>query len=160
VKPSTEPEKIHENEKKSDEKEKKPEPAPLPPRDQVFAQLTAFQQQLATRSRVLEEREAKAGILLAVLDDLDKKATSYSNTLADAGRAALRLNAAAVDVKKRVGRAELDAAKIPEGVTESLGLENRKKLDADSGAVLDTLSQARQERDALRKRDPEGDVLK
>jgi small-conductance mechanosensitive channel len=160
VKPSTEPEKIHENEKKSDEKEKKPEPAPLPPRDQVFAQLTAFQQQLATRSRVLEEREAKAGILLAVLDDLDKKATSYSNTLADARLAALRLNAAAVDVKKRVGRAELDAAKIPEGVTESLGLENRKKLDADSGAVLDTLSQARQERDALRKRDPEGDVLK
>jgi small-conductance mechanosensitive channel len=158
--PPGEPKQVDDKEKKIDDKEKKPEPAPLALLDRVFAQLTAFQQQLATRARVLEEREAKARILLAALDDLAKKATSYSKTLADARLAALRLNAAAVDVKKRVGRAELDAAKIPDGITESLGLENRKKLDADSGAVLDSLSQARQERDALRKPDPEADALK
>src|SRR5262249_52753683 len=64
------------------------------------------------------------------------------------------------DIKKRVGRAELEAAKIPEGVTESLGLEGRKKLDADSASVLNAHSQARQELDALRKPDPQADALK
>jgi small-conductance mechanosensitive channel len=168
ARPSTEPKKVDETEKvtekekdkKPDAKEKKPESPPLDPVDRVLAQLTAFQQQLAARARVVDEREAKAVILLAGLDDLDKKATSYTTTLSDARLGALRLNAAAVDVKKRVGRGELDAAKIPDGVTESLGLENRKKLDADSAAVLNSLSQARQDRDALRKPDPDADALK
>jgi small-conductance mechanosensitive channel len=149
-----------EREKKPDELEKKPEPPPVVPIERVLAQLTAFQQQLAARVRVLDEREEKSRILLAALDDLDTKATAHSKTLADARLAALRLNAAAVDIKKRVGRTELGASKIPQGVTESLGLEGRKKLDADSAAVLNTLSQARQERDALRKPDPQADSLK
>src|SRR5262249_14418458 len=99
-------------------------------------------------------------ILLAALDDLDRKATAYSRCLADSWLAALRLNAAAVDIKKRVGRTELEAAKIPEGVTESLGLESRKKLETDSATVLDFLSQDGKERDALRKSDPQADALK
>src|SRR5262249_53976814 len=159
IKPDDKEKTAAEKEKKSDEKEKKPEPPALAPLERVFAQLTGFQQPLAARSRVLDEREEKAGILLAALDDLDRKATAYSRCLADARLAALRLNAAAVDIKKRVGRTELEAAKIPEGVTESLGLESRKKLDADSAAVLNALSQARQERDALRKPDPQADAL-
>jgi hypothetical protein len=165
--PPVEPKKSDEkksDEKKSDgrkpderEKEKKPEPAPV---ERVLVQLTAFQQQLAARARVLDEREEKGKVLLAALDDLDARAAAHAKALADARLAALRLNAAAVDVKKRVGRAELEAAKIPDGVTESLAVEGRKKLDADSAAVLNALSQARQERDELRKPDPQADALK
>ena len=65
-----------------------------------------------------------------------------------------------MDIKKRVGRTELEAARIPEGVTESLGLESRKALDADAAAVLNALSQAREERDALRKPEPQAEALK
>jgi small-conductance mechanosensitive channel len=159
-KPVEKEKKPDEKEKQSDEKEKKPEPQPLAPLPRVLTQLTAFQQQLAARVRVLDEREEKARSLLTSLDDLDKKATAYARTLADARLAALRLNAAAADIKKRVGRTELEAAKIPEGVTEALGLESRKKLDADSAAVLNALSQVKQERDVLRKPDPQADALK
>lgn len=161
--PPAEPRKPEEkkpDERKPDEKEKKPEPPPPPPLERVLTQLAAFQQQLAARARVLDEREEKGRALLAALDDLDAKAAAHAKTLADARLAALRLNAAAVDVKKRVGRAELDAAKIPEGVTESLAADGRKQLDADSAAVLNALSQARQDRDTLRKPDPQADALK
>jgi small-conductance mechanosensitive channel len=158
--PPAEPKKPDDKEKKPDDKERKPEPPPPPPLERVLVQLTAFQQQLAARARVLDEREEKAKTLLAALDDLDAKAAAHSKTLADARLATLRLNAAAVDIKKRVGRTELEAAKIPEGVTESLAVEGRKKLDADSAAVLNALSQAIQERDTLRKSDPQADTLK
>jgi small-conductance mechanosensitive channel len=158
--PPADPRKPDEKEKKPDGKEKQPEPPTLAPLERVYAQLAMFQQQLAARARVLDEREEKARGLLAALDVLDKRAEAHSKSLADARLAALRLNAAAVDIKKRVGRTELEAAKIPEGVTESLALEGRKKLDADSAALLDALSQARQERDALRKPDPQADALK
>jgi small-conductance mechanosensitive channel len=161
--PAAEPKKLDEKEKKAEEKEKpkeqKPEPPPTP-LDRVFGQLTGFQQQLAARVRVLDEREEKAKALLTALDELDAKATAYSKTLSDTRLTALRLNAAAVDIKKRVGRGELEPAKIPEGVTESLAVEGRKKLDADSAAVLNALSQTRLARDALRKPDPEADALK
>jgi small-conductance mechanosensitive channel len=146
--------------KTSDEKEKKPEPPPLPPLEKLTAQLTALQQQLAARVRVLDEREEKTKALLAALDDLDARTTTYSRTLSDTMLTALQLNAAAVDIKKRVGRAELETTKIPEGVTESLGVEGRKKLEADSAALLNALSQARQQRDALRKPDPQAEALK
>src|SRR5205823_4597220 len=81
-------------------------PGPPTPSEKVLTHLTAFQQQLAARARVLDEREEKARALLAALDDLDTKAAAHSKTLADTRLAALRLNAAAVDIKKRVGRAE------------------------------------------------------
>jgi small-conductance mechanosensitive channel len=160
--PTAEPKKTDEKkpeEKKTDEKEKKAEPPPAP-LERVLTRLTAFQQQLAARARVLDEREEKAKVLLATLDDLDARAAAHSKTLADTRLAALRLNAAGVDIKKRVGRTELEAAKIPDGVTESLAVEGRKKLDADSAAVLNALSQARQDRDTLRKPDPQADALR
>src|SRR5262245_21926307 len=118
--PPVEPKKGEE--KKPDDKEKKLEPPPPPPVERVIGQLTAFQLQLAARVRLLDEREEKARALLAALDDLDTKATAYSKTLADTRLAALRLNAGAVEIKKRVGRGELDGAKIPEGVTEALSV--------------------------------------
>src|SRR5262249_53584902 len=157
--PPAEPKKPDQAEQKSHEEEKKPEPPPHSPLERVLAQLTALQQQLAARARVLDEREEKSRILLAALDELEKRAAAHSKTLSDARLAALRLNAAAVDIKKRVGRGELEAAKIPEGVTEALGLESRKRLDADSAAVLNALSQAREELDTLRKPDPQADAL-
>lgn len=147
------------SERKPDERERKPDP-PVSPLDRVLAELMAFQQQLSARARVLEEREEKAALLLAALNDFDKKATAYSNTLVEARLAALRLGAAGVDIKKRVGRGELGVAKIPDGVTESLGADGRRQLDTDAAAVLSAIAQARQELDALRKPDPQADALK
>lgn len=148
------------DEKKPDEKEKKTEVVLPSPLERVTAQLASFQQQLAARDRVLDEREQKAKALLLALDELERTASTYSKTLADARLAALQLNAAAGEIKRRVGRNELEAAKIPLGVTDSLRMEGRKKLDSDFAAVLNSLSQTKLELATLRKTDPEATALK
>src|SRR5262249_12905193 len=107
-----------------------------------------------------DEREEKTRDLLTALDDLEKKATAYNTALAEARRLALQLNAAASDLKKRVGKGELPGDKIPAGVTDALRVELRNKLDADAGGVLTSLAQVEQEREKLRRPDPDADALK
>jgi small-conductance mechanosensitive channel len=142
-----------------DRKSKPPEAVPTP-RARAAAELAGFQQQLAARARVLDEREEKAGALLAALEALEKKAGAFARTLTDTRQTALQLNAAAVGIKTRVGRGDLDAARIPEGVTEALSVEARARLDADATAVLNALSQTRRELESMRKPDPHADAPK
>jgi small-conductance mechanosensitive channel len=138
---------------------KKPEAETRTEREKVIDRLLAFQQLLAGRVRVLDERAVKKKELLAVLDELEKKATAYSKTLADARLLALQLNATAVDLKKRLGMGELPGDAIPEGLTDALRLEVRTKLDATATAVLNTLNQLQQDRDKLLRPDPDGEAL-
>lgn len=150
--------------KKPDDREKPREqkldlPPPLP-LERATAQLAGFQQQLAARVRVMDEREEKAKVLLAALEDLDTKATTFSKTVNQTRQLALQLNAAAVAIKTRVGRGELDGSKVPAGITEAIATESRKKLDADATAVVNVVSQTRQERDALKKPDAQAEALR
>lgn len=161
--PPAEPKKVEE--KKPDGKpnpedhQKKPEAVPTP-HERAAAQLAGFQQQLATRARVLDEREAKAKVLVAALEELEKKSSVFAKTLTDTRQTALQLNAAAVCIKTRVGRGELESDKIPDGVTEALSVDSKTKLDAEVTSVLDSLGQTRQELEAMRKPDPQADALK
>jgi small-conductance mechanosensitive channel len=122
--------------------------------------LTGFQQLLAARARVLDEREEKTRDLLAALDDLEKKAGAYGAALAESRRLSLELTAAASDLKKRVGKGELPGDKIPDGVTDALRAERRAQFDADAAGVLTALAQIEQEREKLRRPDPDADAFK
>jgi small-conductance mechanosensitive channel len=147
------------------EEPKKAEPAKKPEADtrsdleKASDHLFAFQQLLSGRVRVLDEREAKRKELLASFDELEKQAAAYSKTLADARLLALRLNATAVDLKKRVGKGDLSSDAIPEGITDALRLELRTKLDGSATAVLNGLTQLQQDREKLQRPDPEGEAL-
>src|SRR5262249_40795356 len=90
---------------------------------------------------------------------LEKKARAYGAALVDARRLSLELNAAATDLKKRVGKGELAGDKVPDGVTDALRLEHRAKLDADAAGVLTVLTQVEQDREKLRRPDPDADAV-
>lgn len=123
--------------------------------------LFAAQQYLAARVRASSERAEKATALVAALDELEKKAVAYSTTLDDARRMAGQLAAVAAEVARRVGRDDLDPAKVPDGLAEAAGTTGgRAKLDADAAAVQATLADLRAERDALRKPDTEAENVK
>ncbi len=123
--------------------------------------LFAAQQYLAARVRTGGERAEKATALVAALDELEKKAVAYSTTLDDARRMAGQLAAVAAEVARRVGRGDLDPAKVPDGLAEAAGTTGgRAKLGADAAAVQATLADLRAERDALRKPDTETENLK
>src|SRR5262245_16341695 len=144
---------------------KKPDPAGKPAADtrtelqKATDQLTAFQQLLAGRVRVLDERAAKAKELRVALDDLEKVAVAYSRTLAGARLLGLRLSATAVDLKKRLGKGDLQSNPIPEGVTEALRLDTRAQLDATATSVLNAINHLQETRDKLLRPDPEGERL-
>jgi small-conductance mechanosensitive channel len=144
---------------------KKEEPVKPPAADtrtemeKAADRLLAFQQLLAGRVRVLDERAAKKKELLAALDELEKKAAAYSKMLADARLLALQANATAAELKKRLGMGELAGDAVPEGVTDALRLEARAKLDATATAVLNALAQLQQDRDRLLRPDPDGEAL-
>jgi small-conductance mechanosensitive channel len=140
--------------------EPKPEPDKRTELEKTTDALTVFQQLLAARVRVLDERDDRTRELLAALDDLQKKAAAKNGTLAEARQLALQLTAAASDLKKRVGKGELQGNQIPDGVTEALRVELRTKLDSEATAILTVLAQVEQERDQLRRPDPDADALK
>ncbi|HUR53325.1 MAG TPA: mechanosensitive ion channel domain-containing protein [Gemmataceae bacterium] len=154
-----EPDKVAEPEKKT-EVEKKPAASKVPESEKVAAELLTFQQLLAARVRVLDEREGKKAELLAALDDLEKKGTAYSKALTEARLLAQQLNATAAELKKRIGKGELPTDQAPEGITDALRLETRTALDASATAALNGLAQLQQERDRLNRPDPEGDAVK
>jgi small-conductance mechanosensitive channel len=121
--------------------------------------LLAFQQLLAGRVRVLDERQARKKELVVAYDQLEKQAAAYSKTLAAARLLALELNATAVDLKKRLGQGELSGDKIPEGITDALRLETRTKLEATITSVLNTQNQLQQARETLLRPDPDAEAL-
>jgi small-conductance mechanosensitive channel len=127
--------------------------------DQVADRLAAFQQLLAGRVRILEERQARQKDLLAAIDRLQEKARAYAKMLAGARRLALQLNATAVDIKKRLGGGDLTSEHIPDGVTDALRLELRTKLDAEATSVLNLLNQLQQDRDKLLRPDSDGQAV-
>jgi small-conductance mechanosensitive channel len=140
--------------------EKKPESDGRTPLEKTTDGLATFQQLLAARASVLDEREEKTRELLAALDDLEKKAGGYGASLAEARRLALELSAAATDLKKRVGKGQLPGDQVPDGVTDALRVERRTQLAEDAAGVLTALTQVEQEREKLRRPDAEADALK
>jgi small-conductance mechanosensitive channel len=127
--------------------------------EKIEPELLAFQQALAARVRVLDERGAKTAELLAALADLETKGKAYSKKLAEARLLALRLNATAADLKKRVGKGEIAGNQVPEGLTHALKLESRAALDAAATEVLNGLTQLQHERERLALPDPDGAAI-
>jgi small-conductance mechanosensitive channel len=144
---------------------KKAEPAPKAKPDtrtelaKAADPLLAFQQLLAGRLRVLEERKAKKKDLLAAQKQVKEKATAYAKTLAGARLLALELNAAAVELKKRLGKGELPADRVPEGITDALRLETRTRLERTAASVLNALNQLQEDQAKLLRREPDAEAL-
>ncbi|MBN9119156.1 MAG: mechanosensitive ion channel [Planctomycetes bacterium] len=131
---------------------------PLPPLEAAAKKLFAAQQHLAARARVIDERTEKAAALVAAFDEQEKKALAYSTTLDGLRGTARHLAAAAAEIERRVGRGDLEPAKVPDGVSEAVGATGaRAKFDAEAGALQAALLRLRKERDALRKPDAEAE---
>lgn len=129
--------------------------------DAAGKRLAVAQQYLAARVRTFDERAEKAAALVAALDEQEKKALGYANTLNSVRETSRQLSAAAAEIGERVGRGDLDPTKAPDGLAEAVGPTGaRAKLDADAAAVQELLVKLRAERDKLRKPDTEAEGAK
>ena len=129
--------------------------------DAAGKRLAVAQQYLAARVRTFDERAEKTAALVAALDEQEKRAMGYANTLNSVRETSRQLSAAAAEIGERVGRGDLDPAKAPDGLAEAVGPTGaRAKLDADAAAVQELLVKLRAERDKLRKPDTEAEGAK
>ncbi len=150
--------------KAADEKKVDPEAGHARPRftgiEVATQSLQEFQQLVAGRVRVLDEQDARQRDLLANLNDLEQKTNSYVRTLTKARQLATREHLTAIDLKLRVGRGDLAADAIPDGVTASLGSDLLTHLDASAASVLNAQGKIRHDRDAMARPNPAGDASK
>ncbi len=123
------------------------------PLEATAGKLLAVQQYLAARVRAIDTRAEEALTIVATLDELEKKAKAYSNTLNDARLLAGQTTTLASEIGRRVGTGDIEPGKVPDGTAEAVTFTGRAKLDADATDVQTVLDQLRQERDALRKPD-------
>ncbi|MBP3957753.1 mechanosensitive ion channel [Gemmata sp. G18] len=128
----------------------------LAPLERTARRLAGVQQHLAARVRNLDEREEKVNALVSALDELEKRAVAYLATLDDVRRLVAQVTALATETERRVGRGDLDAAKVSGGFDGG----DRAPFDIEARAVALAISQLRQEREQLRKPDPETENIK
>ncbi|VTR91935.1 membrane protein : Uncharacterized protein (Fragment) OS=Candidatus Entotheonella sp. TSY2 GN=ETSY2_17135 PE=4 SV=1: MS_channel [Gemmata massiliana] len=124
--------------------------------EQTTRALAGVQAYLTARVRNSVEREEKVNALISALDELERRAVAYSTTLDDTRRLAAQVTAFATEVERRVGSGDLDAAQVPAG----FGGTDRVQLDGELRAVTLAIQQLRQEREQLRKPDPDAENIK
>ncbi len=86
---------------------------------------------LSTRSRILEEREQQREELRGALTAFKQSIAAYSDILSQADQLAQQQYANAVELKKRIGRQQLQGDAIPDGITEALNRDRIDQLEAD-----------------------------
>lgn len=147
-------------------KEMAPKPTPQPketdPKDKGKVKepekadplsVQGFQEVLAGRVRVAEEQGQVDAELRKALAGLEKAGEAHAADLGAVRELALRRYAAAVDLKKRLGRGELKADDVPDGVPAALRRDDLTKLDAAAAALVAAQARTRQEAEALGKVD-------
>jgi|GEM_PF-3278544 len=136
-------------------------PASLTPLEQAARKLFAAQHQYSARVRTIEEREEKTRALVGALDELEKKAVAYSTTLEATRQTAEQLAVVALEIDQRVGRGDLDPARVPLELAETIRPTGEPaNLTAETAPVHATIAKLKDERDALRKPNPEIDNIK
>jgi small-conductance mechanosensitive channel len=116
--------------------------------------LPGFQQLLAARVRTAQEQAETDGRSLKALAEAEKAGEDYAKAMGEARQLALRRYAAAIDLKKRVGRGEMKGDAVPEGVGQALQREGATKLEAAATALVAAQAATRQEQERLGRPDP------
>lgn len=97
----------------------------------------AYQNLLSSRSRTIEERQKHRKEMKKELTELSGQIEKYISELRETRKLAMRRHTNAVELKKRLGRRELDGDKIPAGITDALKRDFIDHLDFETKAMSD-----------------------
>lgn len=122
-------------------------------RPSLESETDAYQNLLSARSRIIGEQIKQRKSLLQALENLDKKIDGYVAALHESEKLAAQQHASAVELKKRLGRSELKANEIPEGITEALKPDALYEIEKKLAAKLNYQAFIRQEIEKLGRHD-------
>lgn len=121
------------------------------PSDAKTAEAEQYQNLLSTRARTITEQQIFRAEMLNALMSLDLQIEKYSTALSDTDKLAMQYNANAVEIKKRLGRKELNSDAIPEGITDALKRDLITQLETELAGLMTQQTQVRQETESLSK---------
>jgi len=117
------------------------------------AETEQYQNLLSTRTRVISEQQTARAEMLNALMALNSQIEKYSAALSDTAKLAMQYNANAVEIKKRLGRRQLESKDIPDNISEALKRELITQLETELAGVMTQQTQIRQETETLSKPD-------
>ncbi len=112
-----------------------------------------YQNLLSTHSRILEEREKQRGALKDALISLNQQVEAYRKALHEADQLAQQQYANAVELKKRIGRQQLQGDAIPDDISEALNRDRIDQFEADLAASASQHADVEQQIEMLSKPD-------
>lgn len=118
-----------------------------------------YQNLLSTRRRILEEREQQRGELKTTLGAFNQAIEADHAALHEADQLAQQQYANAVELKKRIGRRQLQGDAIPDGITEALKRDRIEQLEADIAAIANEQDGVGQQLDVLSEPDEDSQKL-
>ncbi|CAK0751655.1 hypothetical protein CCP3SC1_10063 [Gammaproteobacteria bacterium] len=101
--------------------------------------MLSYQQLISSQLSIGEEKNKQESEMLDLLRNWDTQLTNYLKTLSEVQQFSQQQKAAAMEVKKRVGRSELKLDTIPEGatgITAALKRSNTANLDEENTKLL------------------------
>jgi small-conductance mechanosensitive channel len=113
--------------------------------------LARAQQMLSTWARTAQEQEEKQKELLKAHAAVSTLLDHYAGSLAEVRRLAVQQHASAIDLKKRLGRGELEAGAVPDRVTEALKRDLLTELEAKASGLVNARTPLQEERKRLEK---------
>lgn len=98
---------------------------------------TRYQNLISARTRVIEEKRTQMEVWRTRLKSLDQKLQKHHASLSSAIEVALKHYAIALELKKRIGRKELQSHEIPEGITDALKRDMISQLETEFAEVAE-----------------------
>ncbi|MCP4690696.1 MAG: hypothetical protein GY859_21765 [Desulfobacterales bacterium] len=108
-----------------------------------------YQNLLSTRIRIVTKREKSRAELIDDLKAMKGLLDEYAAVLNEANKLALQHYATAVELKKRLGRRQLQAHEVPYGITDGLKRDRIKELEAEIALVQNQLVHTPQQIESL-----------
>lgn len=114
-----------------------PQPAATTPtpEENPDAAITTYQSQIASWLRITEEQGKQNTEMLDTLKKADEQMSAYLKIADEVYLLTQQQQVTAMEIKKRVGRGELDADKIPDGVTAALKRDQITALETERDQI-------------------------
>lgn len=115
--------------------------------------LVDFQKNISGRVLVIQEQDAQRKVLLEVGSQLLGRLESRLQDVSSALDLAFRIHAIASELKRRIGRGELDGNSVPDGIGEASNPEFFQELDREESQLKDQVNRVREELTNLNEQD-------
>jgi len=112
-----------------------------------------YQNLLSSRSRVMEGQKKHRLEIADALKALDARLSRRAALLTETSKSAQQQYANAAEMKKRLGRGQIKAADLPDGITHALKRELISKIEMELSELQNEQIRIRQEMESLVQRD-------